>query len=1211
MSHQRLEKHAESRGAALIIVALISVALFALLGLAVGYGLLTLNQERLTINTDSAVLAALDIYSREPQSLHPPQVTQRSVTDRANQAVAAANELLANAAFITNPGQTENLPAISLFTGGNDTNYLQFGTWVSTSVDGTCQNNEYPCVDWIVGVPQNPELVTTAKIVVSSSAVAKSFLFFSKLVSGGTTPADKVIKKEVSAALIPQCNAFLLDVGTTSIWDSHPHTALSNAQTSVLSTPDYTRLKVSDPANMSLYAFRKSDTDAVDCTADVPTDMAKAAWCNMDIQRPCSTTHCRSDFQNFGTTRGSVMIDTVSEPQPLKKLLDSLNGAVQEFSKTMRAPDKAFMLVFDRDIYDRFPYSGVFDTNRDIRLLLQLTNFSNFKNGNTINGVTPNFVTQGWFPDASRGESNIALGLRRAIDELNNVCPGGANRKILLASPGVMKAGFNDQGQPYVFNTFSDYEAFEQTKLFGGSTSALTRNTLTGSIFADAVSGNIKISSLWAGSSSSPNFCNRGSFPFVDLYAAANAGYSSVENVSCSSSATTFFDTKSAYNPPMRAPLHGCADGIDACAWKYLGASTSGTIKFGRANYLMGKLALDSRGYACPVLDKANSGYTEGSGPAQLGSSSRSANSAQVVSVKDMQAGNIGAECFNHTIQTRSLALVGETPTPDPSATVTPTRTATKTPTPTPTPIYTNTPTVTPTHTFTETPTSTPTPTVTPTSTSTPTSTPTVTPTVTPTSTPTQPISCQYNWWIPQTCTATPTATPSITPTPTPTPCVVTCTWNYLIPNQPCGCGSDPVYNTSMAECCSGASNPAFCNSGCNSIGTNNFNTTCFDTTCAMNAQDACSTGSNPPVKPGFSFNRVSTGNCPLNTLTPTPTFTVTPTNTPTNTFTLTPTNTPTVTPTSTLTPTQTPTSTPTPAVACNYVCEVPATCTPTVTPTFTNTPTVTPTFTNTPTVTPTFTNSPTVTPTITPTFTLTNTPTATPTPPISCEYTWLVPATYTPTSTPTSTPTVTPTSTNTPTNTPSRTPTVTPTRTPTATPTIPAFPGYGTGGNLITGVSITTGDLTTSTSVQTVNIPVIGNAVVYTHNFTNNNPSAYCCPNLFWADYTTSVVSPGAGWIPVPAGATYRASLVFKSDGSTWYAPYLYVYQWTNGNYGPQTGLLTANNIQPLGGGWFYAWGTFTTAPGTTAVTIATYDYRYYTAASLSVANVTLTRIN
>jgi formylglycine-generating enzyme required for sulfatase activity len=139
--------------------------------------------------------------------------------------------------------------------------------------------------------------------------------------------------------------------------------------------------------------------------------------------------------------------------------------------------------------------------------------------------------------------------------------------------------------------------------------------------------------------------------------------------------------------------------------------------------------------------------------------------------------------------------------------------------------------------------------------------------------------------------------------------------------------------------------------------------------------------------------------------VTPTPTISLTPSISLTKSITPTITKTSTTTPTVTDTPTQTPTTTPT------------ITLTNTITPTKTTTPTITPTESITPTITPTVTSTSTITPTITPTPTITKS--------------------ITPTSTITTTPTITSTSTSTVTPSVSITATITPTVSTTPAPSI------------------------------------------------------------------------------------------------------------------------------------------------------------------------------
>lgn len=178
----------------------------------------------------------------------------------------------------------------------------------------------------------------------------------------------------------------------------------------------------------------------------------------------------------------------------------------------------------------------------------------------------------------------------------------------------------------------------------------------------------------------------------------------------------------------------------------------------------------------------------------------------------------------------------------------------------------------------------------------------------------------------------------------------------------------------------------------------------------------------------------------------------------------------------------------------------------------------------------------------------------------------------------------------------------------PTFSPgSVPNFQPYGSAANLATGVTATTGVLTLNSGTQEINIPNLGKRTVTFHTFQNNEPSKYCCPALF--SFTgAGTVAPGQGWVAVKPNTQYRYSMVYKSSGDYANPNYLYKYEWTDGAYGPQSGALDFDRRIALGDGWYYAWGHFTTATGTTSINLQAYDYRYNVSSTLFVTDVTLT---
>jgi hypothetical protein len=160
---------------------------------------------------------------------------------------------------------------------------------------------------------------------------------------------------------------------------------------------------------------------------------------------------------------------------------------------------------------------------------------------------------------------------------------------------------------------------------------------------------------------------------------------------------------------------------------------------------------------------------------------------------------------------------------------------------------------------------------------------------------------------------------------------------------------------------------------------------------------------------------------------------------------------------------------------------------------------------------------------------------------------------------------------------------------------------------NLANGISFSsTGTATGYSStglVETVNIPELGPTTVYTNTIQNNylsfTPnSGNCCPSLHsWGNF------------PVTPSTLYTYGIVYRCDSGYTHPNYMYRYEFTanGGSYVTESGVHSDANRVALGGGWFYAWGTFTTQSTTNWIGGAhTFYYRYFNLSDrLSVAKV------
>jgi hypothetical protein len=135
------------------------------------------------------------------------------------------------------------------------------------------------------------------------------------------------------------------------------------------------------------------------------------------------------------------------------------------------------------------------------------------------------------------------------------------------------------------------------------------------------------------------------------------------------------------------------------------------------------------------------------------------------------------------------------------------------------------------------------------------------------------------------------------------------------------------------------------------------------------------------------------------------------------------------------------------------------------------------------------------------------------------------------------------------------------------------------------TGISITGG-------YETVNVPQIGEvsatASVIQNNYNVFSPnSADCCPSPFFY---------GTGRAVTPS-TLYTYAIVYKVLSDYTNANYMYRYEFTSngGTLVIQQGIHSDSNRIHLGDGWYWAWGTFTTAATTNWIGYhAAYYYRY-----------------
>lgn len=660
----------QQRGAYIVTLALFMSAIVAILALALAFGLVVVNKVRLESSLDAAAMTALQAYLEEPFSGGGSGTSsRRTAAERAQYALDEAKNIL-NAndrKLISYNGQGTGLLTEDLGVMGNTSsvNYMRFGRYlVSANQGGSTGCSSYPCYAWESGAPQDPSTINALQIVVRTVGLKSLISRFANSVFGAPVSYNDLTTHVATARLDSRCVAFLLDVSRYSALDSHINTRYREGNQSA--RPPI----ISDPANSALFAYSEAGVSGYNPasgnpnTADTATTYERYHWASLCGAWGCNNTHRDSDYVLVDTQKGRFFIDRQSVAQPLGQLLGALNGAVQEHSRNSILSDKAFFYAYDSTIRDRVPASGHLGATNDVRILAQLTNYQNFSDGVTVNGVLPNFVSRGWFPTAATPEANLPLALRTALTDLESSCPIG-ERLIVVASSGMIDSGYNAQGTQTPFTSFTQYSNFETSQLLGTTSSFDTGNRYTGSILADAIKQNVKISVLYAGTGVQPNICNRGSYPFVSQFEAAFAGFKANVDSTCAANADVFFETIDFFNPVGRGDLTSCMSGGSAstCAWTYLGSTNKAgsSIIFRRPNYVLNKLAFETGGKACPIMPLGSPNQyvasSDNSEPPVLGEGNRSAGINQAIAIERMNPTNLGAQCYDQSILRARVAL--------------------------------------------------------------------------------------------------------------------------------------------------------------------------------------------------------------------------------------------------------------------------------------------------------------------------------------------------------------------------------------------------------------------------------------------------------------------------------------------------------------------------------------------------------------------------
>jgi hypothetical protein len=132
---------------------------------------------------------------------------------------------------------------------------------------------------------------------------------------------------------------------------------------------------------------------------------------------------------------------------------------------------------------------------------------------------------------------------------------------------------------------------------------------------------------------------------------------------------------------------------------------------------------------------------------------------------------------------------------------------------------------------------------------------------------------------------------------------------------------------------------------------------------------------------------------------------------------------------------------------------------------------------------------------------------------------------------------------------------------------------------NLSYVISLATGsgaNYAFTSGTETVYIPQLGSMACQFMYIENNFPtSGQCC----WAPF-----SYGSSMTVLP-NTLYTYSIVYKCDSGYSHPNFLYHYEFNGSTYVVESGTFSTTNRIHLGGGWYWAWSTFTTQATTNLI--------------------------
>jgi hypothetical protein len=656
-------------GVQLVLLAIFVATLIFLIALVTGIGLYAASKSRFQNVANLAALAAVETLLTEPINSK-----DNTYAYRSNQAVLRASAILTQNKL---PGTLSVLSGVTDFDAApnpNDSGVIQFGRWFNQAPkDQTpCEDikKKYPCF-----VPVS-DLTANAVQLRLRTQVGNIFS------APFAHEAPGKLETSVIGTVSERCTAYVLDTSLSTVEETHPRCSAEDLDIQTDST-GFTKFPTcKGPRKTGYFIYRRDsvqkfngvkwvDKDCSNFTAGSDVALLTGGplsellhfclmysyntldrgtdgvdWLNADVN---TQVHYRSDYRDAQVYIDGAWVDVLVDtyyggdyrgPEPLRRFMLAFNASLREIKRRSSSADMAFVIALDGHLRNEFPAAGL---SSELGRMVQLTNLDNRgiydRNGNsllkTVNGtpmdeIHPNLLDLGWVPiekdavHAYQGETNLILGLYRAIDKLDEHCPARSLKNIILATDGLFTCRFregenfnvhpcSDKGN-HEMKKLSDYEEGEQWLVGGPKVQNNKKAVLK--LLQDK---DIALTTLLDGEAIDPNFLNirnpkvtvcadaSGPSCFYTYQLARALGYGGFNALGVPSTDAAW-DARAPFVgilPVLPAGKCGTCTAEEKEWWakQRAGQTMNGTkIKFRRPNGIFSRLSMDSGGIFCPLL---------------------------------------------------------------------------------------------------------------------------------------------------------------------------------------------------------------------------------------------------------------------------------------------------------------------------------------------------------------------------------------------------------------------------------------------------------------------------------------------------------------------------------------------------------------------------------------------------------------------------------